>query len=47
LPAVVKVALKLPTPDTSGLAGGSLVEAPLSVLVNVALPAKPVAVLLI
>src|SRR5436190_515466 len=46
LPAVVKVALKLPTPAVSGLAAGSLVERPVSVLEKVTLPLKLVAVLL-
>jgi hypothetical protein len=46
LPAVVNVALKVATPLVKGLAAGSTVLAPVSVLEKVTLPVKPVAVLL-
>jgi hypothetical protein len=46
LPAVVKVALKVPAPLLSGLGFGNKVLVPASVLEKVTSPAKPVAVLL-
>ena len=45
-PAVVKVALNVPTPLVSGLAAGSNVEAPWSLLVNDTVPVYALAVLL-
>ena len=38
-PAVVKVAVKVPTPPVKELAAGTEVETPESVLVNVTVPA--------
>ena len=45
LPAVVKVALKLPTPFVKAPAAGRLVSAPISVLLKATVPLKPVSVL--
>jgi hypothetical protein len=45
-PAVVKVAVNVPTPDSSVLLAGNAVELPVSVLVNFTVPVYPEATLL-